>query len=184
MLERLVANWWLILIRGLLALAFGIACLAFPIAALWVIAVLFGVYALVDGIVALVAAMRMRHSDERWGWLIVEGILGIIAGVLALVYPWSAAFALALLLGAWAIVTGILALVTAFSARRHVANDWLWALTGIISIIFGIAVLWSPSYGLFALVWIVSFYAILAGIVLIGLAFRLRGLRARTGLAT
>ena len=184
MLERLVANWWLILIRGLLAVAFGIACLVFPIAALWVIAVLFGAYALVDGVVAFAAATRLRHSDERWGWLLVEGILGVIAGLLALIYPWSAAFALALLLGAWAIVTGILAIMTAFTARRHIPNEWLWVLTGIISVIFGIAVLWSPTYGLFALVWIVSFYAILAGIVLIGLAFRLRGLHRRAGLAT
>jgi uncharacterized membrane protein HdeD (DUF308 family) len=184
MLDRLVSHWWLFLIRGALLLIFGIACLAFPIAALWVIAVLFGAYAFVDGIVAIVAAFRMAHAGGRWAWLIVEGILGLVAGAIALFYPWGAALALALLMGAWAIVTGVLAIASAFDARRHVPNEWLWVLSGIVSLLFGLAVLWAPAFGLFALVWMVAFYAILGGIVFIGFAFRLRGFGGRTRMAT
>jgi uncharacterized membrane protein HdeD (DUF308 family) len=183
MLQLLVSHWWLFLIRGILALAFGVACLVFPIAALWVIALLFGVYAFVDGIVAVVASIRMNHAGGRWGWLLLEGILGILAGLVVFAYPGLAALTLALLLGAWAIVTGVLAIASAFSARRHVPNEWLWVLSGVVSLIFGIAIFWSPAFGLFALVWMVAFYAILAGIFLIGFSFRLRGVGQHAGVA-
>jgi uncharacterized membrane protein HdeD (DUF308 family) len=174
MLERLASHWWLFLIRGILAILFGIAVLVYPGAGLIAIAWIFAIYAFVDGIVALVTAVRMNHTDGRWGWLLFEGVVGIIAGAFAAWYPFAAAFALAWLLGAWAIVTGILAIASAFSARVHVPNEWLWVLSGVISIIFGGLIFAAPLFGLFALIWMVSFYAILAGILLIGLAFRLR----------
>jgi uncharacterized membrane protein HdeD (DUF308 family) len=91
---------------------------------------------------------------------------------------------LAILLGAWAIVTGVLAIASALTARLHVPGEWLWLLSGIVSVIFGIAIFWSPAFGLFALVWMVSFYAIVAGVLLIGLALRLRRLRTPAGAAT
>src|ERR1700730_10813917 len=184
MLDRLVSHWWLFLIRGLLALIFGIAVLAFPIAGLWTIAILFAAYAFVDGIFALVAATRMAHAGGRWGWLLLEGVVGIVAGICAAVWPGLAVLTLAILLGAWAIVTGVLAIASALTARLHVPGEWLWPISGIVSVIFGIAVLWSPTFGLFALVWMVSFYAIVAGVLLIGLAFRLRGIRPTGSVAT
>ena len=183
MLERLASHWWVFLIRGLVALIFGIAVIAYPLAGLVVIAYLFGAYAFVDGIFAIVAGLRMAHEGGRWGWLLFEGILGILAGIVAFAYPGLTALTLAFLMGAWAIVTGILAVASAFSARAHVPNEWLWVLSGIVSIIFGVAIFWAPSFGLFALVWMVSFYAILAGLLLIGLSFRLRGLGRRVGAA-
>jgi uncharacterized membrane protein HdeD (DUF308 family) len=184
MLDRLVSHWWLFLIRGLLALAFGIAVLAYPLAGLFTIAILFAAYAFADGIVALIAAVRMQHSGGTWGWLLFEGLIGILAGICAAIYPGLAVYTLAILFGAWAIITGVLAIASAFSARQHIPNEWLWVLSGIVSVIFGIAVFWSPSFGLFALVWMVGFYAILAGVLLIGFAFRLRGLQKKSGLAT
>ena len=184
MVDRLVSHWWLFLIRGLLALAFGIALLAFPLAGLFVIAILFGAYAFVDGVLALVAATRMRHAGGSWGWLLLEGVVGIVAGICAALWLGLAVLTLAVLLGAWAIVTGVLAIASAFTARLHVPGEWLWLLSGIVSVIFGIAIFWSPAFGLFALVWMVSFYAIVAGVLLIGLAFRLRGIRPTGSVAT
>jgi uncharacterized membrane protein HdeD (DUF308 family) len=184
MLDRLSSHWWLFLIRGLLALAFGLALLAFPLAGLFVIAILFGAYAFVDGILALVAATRMRHSGGSWGWLLLEGVVGIVAGICAALWPGLAVLTLAVLLGAWAIVTGVLAIASAFTARLHVPGEWLWLLSGIVSVIFGIAIFWSPAFGLFALVWMVSFYAIVAGVLLIGLSLRLRRLGTPAGAAT
>lgn len=176
MRERLTSHWWLFLVRGILALALGIAVPFFPGAALFTIAILFGVYAILDGIAALYAAFRMTHADGRWGWLFVEGIAGLAAGGYALVFPGAAVFALAWLLGAWALITGILALGSAFSARRHLGNEWLWALTGALSIVFGIAVFFAPALGVIALIYFFSFYAIVAGVLFIGLALRLRHL--------
>src|SRR5260370_20159973 len=158
MVDRLGSGWGLLLVRGLLAIGFGIALLVFPLAGLFVIAILFGAYALVDGVLALVAATRMRHEGGSWGWLVLEGVVGIIAGIFAAIWPGLAVFTLAILLGAWAIVTGVLAIASAFTARLHVPGEWLWLLSGLVSVLFGIAIFWSPAFGLFALVWMVSFY--------------------------
>jgi uncharacterized membrane protein HdeD (DUF308 family) len=171
------------LIRGILAIALAIAALAFPGAALLSIAILFGAYAFVDGVVSIWGATRMAHGDRRWIWLLVEGLLGIAAGVVTFFYPLATVFALVLLLGAWAIVTGVLAIASAFNAREHIPHEWLWVLSGVVSVFFGIAVFFMPAVGLFALVYLLSFYALLAGIFFLGLAFRLRGLGQRTATA-
>jgi uncharacterized membrane protein HdeD (DUF308 family) len=174
MIERIASHWWLFLIRGIVALAIGILVPFYPITALITIALLFGVYAFLDGIFAIVTAVRMNHANNRWIWLTIEGVIGILVGIFAVVQPGITAFTLGLLLGFWAIVTGILALGSAFNARVHVPNEWLWALVGVISIAFGIFVFFVPALGLFALLWTFSIYLLLTGIALIGLALRLR----------
>jgi len=183
MIARLSSHWWLFLIRGILALALGICMPLFPGAAILTLAILFGAYAFVDGIVAIVAAIRLNHADGNWIWLILEGILGIIVGVITFFYPGITALWLIYLFGAWAILTGIFAIVTAFRVRQAIANEILMILFGAISIAAGIFIYFSPIYGAFALVWTISIYALLAGIFLIGLAFRLRGMSG-TGTAT
>jgi uncharacterized membrane protein HdeD (DUF308 family) len=144
-IARLSSHWWLFLIRGILAILLALAALAFPGAALFSIAILFGAYAFVDGVVAIWTATRISHTDSRWGWLIFEGIVGILAGVFTFFYPFATVFALAILLGVWAIVTGVLAIASAFDARRHVPNEWLWVLTGVVSVVFGVAVFFVPA---------------------------------------
>jgi len=174
MIERIGTHWWLFLIRGILALAFGFALPFFPVAALFAIAILFGFYAILDGIVALYSAFRMTHTDGRWVWLTVEGLIGLAAGAYALAMPGVAILALSWLLGAWALITGILALGSAFTVRRHVANEIFWVIGAIVSIVFGIGVFFAPAIGAWALIYFLSFYAIVAGFIFVSLALRLR----------
>jgi uncharacterized membrane protein HdeD (DUF308 family) len=174
MREHIASHWWLFLVRGILALGLGLALPFFPFAALIAIAILFGVYATLDGIVSLVAAFRMSHTDGRWVWLTVEGIIGLVAGAYALFQPAVAILALSWLLGAWALVTGVLALGSALSVRRHIENEIFWILGAIVSIVFGIAVFFAPAVGAWALIYLFSFYAIAAGVIFIGFAMRLR----------
>ena len=179
MIERIASHWWLFVLRGVIAVLFGLAILAFPFAGLFAIAIAFGIYMLLDGIVALAASVRMNHETGRWIWLLVEGILGIVAGGFALVFPGAAVVVLTVLLGAWAIITGGLAIASAFDARRHLPNEWLWVLAGIVSVLFGIAVFAYPLWGIFALVWMVAVYALIAGFSLIGFGIRVRGAHRR-----
>jgi uncharacterized membrane protein HdeD (DUF308 family) len=174
MIERIASHWWLFLIRGLVAVAIGILVPFYPLAALITIALLFGIYAFIDGVFAIVTAMRISHENNRWIWLTVEGVVGILVGVYAIAEPGITVFALALLLGFWAIFTGVLALGSAFSVRAHVPNEWLWAIIGVLSIAFGIFVFFAPQVGLLALLWTFSIYLLITGIALIGLALRLR----------
>jgi uncharacterized membrane protein HdeD (DUF308 family) len=174
MIDRITSHWWLFLIRGLLALALGIAVPFFQVAAIFAIAILVGAYCFADGVVAIVAAFRMSHAGGSWWWLVLEGILGIAVGVVTFFYPGITIFALAYLVGAWAIVTGVLSIASAIRLRQHVPNEWLWMIGAVLSIIFGILVYIAPVFGLLFIVWMVSIYAILAGIFFIWLAFRLR----------
>jgi uncharacterized membrane protein HdeD (DUF308 family) len=183
MIERLSSHWWLFLIRGILAVALGILMGAFPGAAVFTLAIFFGAYAFVDGIVAIATAIRMNHADYNWLWLLLEGVLGVLVGVITFFFPAFVALWLVFLFGAWAVLTGIFAIVTAIRIRQAIANEILMILFGAISIVAGIAIYVFPLYGVFALAWTIGIYAILAGIFMIGLAFRLRRLHG-TGTGT
>ena len=179
MIARLSTHWWLFLIRGILALALGILMPLSPGAAIFTLAILFGAYAFVDGIVAIVAAIRMNHAGARWTWLLLEGVLGVIVGVITFFYPGITALWLVYLFGAWAIISGIFAIATAVRLRAVISNEWLTILLGALSIVAGIVIFFVPVAGVIAIVWTISVYAILAGIFLIGLAFRLRRIAVR-----
>lgn len=145
---------------------------------------LFGAYALVDGIFALVAAFqaasRRRGFDWRSvGWPIVEGLAGIIAGLLTFSWPGVTALVLHYFIGAWAIVTAIAEIVQAIALRRVIQNEWLLILGGVLSIVFGSLLFVFPGAGALAIVRLIGSYAIVFGILLIGLSLRLRALRAR-----
>ena len=175
MIEMLARNWWALALRGLFALLFGILALALPGITAETLILLFGIFAIADGIFAIVAAVRAAERHERWGAMVIEGIVGILAGLVAIFIPIAAALALVLVVGAWAFVTGILELVGAVKLRREIADEWLLVIDGVLSILLGLLMLIFPGAGLVALVWIIGIYALLFGIALIALAVRLRG---------
>ena len=183
MIARITSHWWLFLIRGILALALGLAMPWFPGAAIFAIAIVFGAYAFVDGVVAIMAAVRMNHAEGNWPWLIVEGIVGIAVGVITFFAPLATIVALAYLVGAWFVVTGVASLATALRMRGHLAGEIFLIVISFLSIFAGIVVFFTPAWGVFALVVTIGAYAIITGLVFIGLAFRLRKLGGRPGIA-
>lgn len=175
MIQLLARNWWALALRGVFALLFGILALALPGITAETLILLFGIFAIADGILAIVAAVRAAERHERWGAMVIEGIVGILAGLVAIFIPLAAALALVLVVGAWAFVTGTLELVAAVKLRRAIANEWLLVIDGVLSIMLGFFMLAFPGAGLLALVWMIGIYALLFGIALIALAVRLRG---------
>ena len=183
-MNELPRHWWVLALRGAAALIFGILVLLLPGAALLILVYLFAAYALVDGIFALVGALRFAGGNLRGELaLILEGIVGIIIAGITYLAPAITAIAFAYIVSAWAIVTGVLAVVSALRARVHVPGDWLWLLSGIVSIVLGVAIAVFPLAGVLAYTYMIGFYAIIAGIALLGVAFRLRGVHERTGIA-
>ena len=168
---------------GLYIIALGIIALLFPAVMALALAYLFGAYALVDGIIAIAASLRMSHAEHRWWWLLVEGIIGVIFGIAALVWPAISLLALVYLMAFWALFTGMTAVTTAWQLRKIVHGEWLWIVGGIVSIVFGLGILFAPGLGALVLVVVFAWYAILFGIAFVGVAFRLRSHRQTSAAA-
>jgi uncharacterized membrane protein HdeD (DUF308 family) len=161
-------NWWLMLLRGVFAIILGLIALIFPGIALLALIFVFGAYALIDGILAVVVAITERRYLPRWGWLVVEGVAGIILGIVAFVWPGETALILLYIVAIWAVITGVMELAAAFTV-----GNWLLGLAGALSIVFGIILFVHPGAGLLSLLWLLGIYAIIFGVVLIVHAFQL-----------
>ena len=174
----LARNWWAIVVRGLFAILFGLAALLLPTITLGSLVLLFAVYMLADGIFAIVAGVRAAAHHERWGLLILEGVVNLLAGGAALLLPGLTLLVLITLLGIWSVVTGVLLIVAAF--RMHAGHGrWWLGLSGLVSLIWGIALYAAPVAGALVLTWWLGAYALVFGVALLVLGFRLRSAAAR-----
>jgi len=179
----LVRNGWALALRGGLAVLFGLVAFVMPGLTVALLIALFGAYALIDGVLALVAGVKAAEHHERFGSLLWRGILGIAAGVVAFVFPGPTAVVLAVIVGVWAILTGVLEIVAAI--RLHRAHgEWLLILNGALSVLFGLVLVIAPGLGILTLVWIIGGYAILFGLIMLMLAFRLRARHRQSALGT
>jgi uncharacterized membrane protein HdeD (DUF308 family) len=160
-MKSLTKNWWVFIVRGILAIIFGIMIVVWPFEGIFVLVVLFGAFALADGIWSIVFSF---YHKERRGWLIFLGITGIAAGIVTLVWPSITALALYAVIAAWAFVAGITQLFFAFTFHTSVGNRILLGLGGVFSIIFGIFLVARPDMGTLAVVWLIGFFAVMFGI--------------------
>lgn len=171
---NLTRNWWLVLIRGLLATLFGLGALFWPGLTWLLLIYLFGVYAIVDGIAALLTGIVRSKYSPRWWVFLLEGLVGIAAGLIAIVQPGTTGLILILVMAAWAIITGILEIAAAIRLRREITNEWLLGFGGFVSIAFGILLFFQPATGGLVVTLMVGAYALMFGILIVMLAMRLR----------
>jgi uncharacterized membrane protein HdeD (DUF308 family) len=180
-MRQLLANsWWILALRGALALLFGILALLWPGVTLIFLVALFAAYAIVSGAVALAGALRNRR-DRGWWLALVLGLVSLAAGILAIFYPGITALVLVIMMGVNAVLSGVLEIAMAVRLRREIEGkgEWLLGLAGLVSILFGAFVLAFPGPGALALVWLVALHAMTIGILFLIAAFRLRA-SART----
>jgi uncharacterized membrane protein HdeD (DUF308 family) len=174
LLHALAKNWWLLLLRGIAAIVFGILAFAWPLATGLTLVLFFGAFALVDGVIAIIAAIRGEGGPmPRW-WLVVVGILGILAGLVTFFWPPIAAIVLVYYIGAWALIHGVFEIIGAIQVRKEIDNEWMLILSGALSVLFGILTFVLPASAMLAIVWVVGAYAIIFGILFVGFAFRLK----------
>ncbi len=169
----LIGNWWALALRGVVAILFALIAFIKPGIAAEVVILLFGAYALLDGIFALVAALRAAQHHGRSGGLLLEGIVNIVIAVIVFAWPGPALVALIYLIAIWAIVTGV-ALVAAGMALIRLSGEWLLVVSGALSILLGLILFVQPAVGVVALSWWLGIYALLFGIMLLSVAFRIR----------
>lgn len=179
MLKSIAHSWWLYALRGVAAIIFGVLALTRPGATVLALVLVFGFYAIADGVLAIVAAFQMRQLAKDWWVVLLEGLAGILVGIIALVYPSVTAVALYLLIAFWAVFTGIMEIIAAIRLRHEIENEWSLILTGVLSIILGVVLVIFPLVGAVGLVWTIGIYAILFGLLMLYLAFTVRGVASR-----
>jgi uncharacterized membrane protein HdeD (DUF308 family) len=177
MLQTLTQNWWAIVLRGVCAVAFGVGTFIWPGLTLAVLVLLYGAFLLADGVLAVLWALAGRRAGAfPWG-VLLAGVVSIAAGIVTLLWPGVTAIALLYLIAAWAIVRGVFEIIAAFHLRRELTNEWLLALNGLLSIGLGVLLIIAPGAGALAVLWWIGTFAIIIGILMIVLGFRLKGLK-------
>jgi len=173
MLKALADSWWHFAVRGVVALLFGVVALAYPARTVLFLIILFGVYALLEGVAALLTGIGARKRPAY----VLLGLISIAAGIFAMARPGATAVALLWLIGVWAVVRGIGEVIAAIQIRKEIEGEWAIALSGVISVLFGVFVLARPGAGALALIWLIAAYALASGILKLMLGFKLRGLK-------
>jgi len=177
MLTDLARNWWVLALRGVAGILFGVAAFVWPGVTLAALVLVFGVYVFVDGIFAVGAGIAMRRQLSLWWLVVLEGVLGIILGVLTFRSPSTTALVLLYFVAVWSIVTGLLELATAVRLRKLIEHEWLLIFAGVVSIVFGVLLVARPGPGELSLVYLIGAYALIFGTLTLILSFRIRGLR-------
>jgi uncharacterized membrane protein HdeD (DUF308 family) len=178
--EPFTRSWWLLLLRGIAGILFGIAAFIWPGLTVLALTLLYGAFALADGVFSLGAAFTGGDNKAipTW-WLALVGLLGIAAGIVAFLWPGLTAFALVVMIGAWAVAIGVLEIIGAIWMRKEIEDEWLLIATGIVSVLFGLAILLRPGAGALALAWAIGAFALLSGVLHVAFAFRLRRVHQR-----
>ena len=176
--ERLASilsrGWWLLLLRGLAAIAFGVLTWSQPGISLTVLILFFGAYSMADGILGIWTAVAGREHHDHWWVLLLEGLLGVGVGVLTFFAPGVTALALLFYIAIWAIGTGVLEIVAAIRLRKEIENEWLLILSGVLSVAFGALMILNPGAGALAVLWILGAFSVAYGALLVVLAFKLK----------
>ena len=180
-MDSLTYNWWVVVLRGLAGMAFGLVTFFAPGITLAALVLVFGAYAFADGVLAIISAIRRDRPGDRWWLLLLEGIVGIAAGVVTLLWPGITALVLLYVIAAWALVTGVLEIAAAIRLRKAIKGEWLLVLSGILSVALGVMLVLWPGPGALALVLWTGAYAFVFGALLLALGLRLRSLRPSTG---
>lgn len=171
-------SWWMLLLRGLFAIAFGVLTWVLPGASLAALVLLFGAYVMADGILGVWSAVAGRKEHEHWWVMLIAGLLGIAVGLLTFLAPGVTALVLLFYIAIWAIATGVLQIVVAIRLRKEIKGEWLLILGGLASVVFGVLLVAQPGAGALAVLWLIATYAVFFGVLLVMLSLKVRSVAA------
>ena len=169
-------SWWLLLLRGLVAIVFALLTWAQPGVSLAALVLVFGIYVLADGLLGVWSAIAKRRDNRHWWLLLLWGLVGIVVGVMTFIMPGITGLVLLMYIAAWAVITGVLQIVAAIRLRKEIKGEWLMILSGLVSVAFGVLLFLQPGAGALAVAWIIAAYAFIFGELMVLLAFKVRKL--------
>jgi uncharacterized membrane protein HdeD (DUF308 family) len=181
--EALSQRWWVLLLRGLIAILFAAMIWLQPTVTLQALIILFGAFAMADGILGVWSALASRKERDHWWVLMLWGLVGIGIGCITFAAPGVTALALLFYIAIWAIVTGLLEIITAVKLRKEIEGEWALGLAGLIGVIFGVLLIVHPAAGVLAVLWLIAAYSLIFGALMVILAFRIRRFAGGPGLA-
>ena len=170
--DMLANNWWAVALRGIVAILFGIAAFAMPFVTMLSLVVVFAAFSFVDGVFGIIMSVRGARKGERWIWLLLSGILGIVASAVAVLWPGITVLAFVILVAAWALVSGAFMVISAFRLKRDHGRIWL-GLAGIATFAFGALLVIAPLIGAVVLTFWIGAHALILGVMLLVLAWKL-----------
>jgi uncharacterized membrane protein HdeD (DUF308 family) len=174
MLQSLSRYWWVLVVRGLISIAFAVFAFLNPKAAFATLVLALGAFLLADGLLALYLGANMRKSDRDWWMVLLEGLLGVGLGILTFINPDITASGILLFIALWCMVTGVFEISAAIRLREEIDNEWLLGLAGAVSVALGVLILINPTAGAFSLTMWIGFYALMFGGLLVGLGLRVK----------
>jgi len=183
MLTVLSRYWRLLLLRGFVAILFGVLAFAWPGITLTTLVLFFGAYIFVNGAFLTVNAIGSRKEKDDWWLLLIEGLLGVVIGIMTAFAPGITGFALLIYIAAWALAVGVLELAAAIRLRKVVTGEWWLAVGGVVSIIFALILMLFPAAGALGLIWLIGTYACLFGVSQIFLGFKVHKVGEKLGIA-
>ena len=181
--KALANNWKWLLLDGALMVLVGIIALFAPISAVYAMTIVWGAFAFVDGIFSIAAGIgKARKREEHWVAMLLRGALGLMAGIVVLVMPMVATVALTAftwaMISIWTLVTGVMEVVAAIRLRKEIKGEWMLALSGIVSVIFGlmvpVIVIQYPAASIVAMGYVIGFWALTHGALTLALAWKLQ----------
>jgi len=173
-MDQIARQWGWMALRGVAAIVFGLLAMFVPAITLSVLIMVWGAYALVDGVLALLAGFRIRESGRPLWSMVIVGLIGVVAGIVTLLWPGLSALMLLFIIASWALVSGAFQIVAAIRFRKEIRNEWLHGLSGLISLVFGVLLFTQPEAGAVALVWVIGLYSVFFGVLVLGFSLRLR----------
>jgi uncharacterized membrane protein HdeD (DUF308 family) len=179
MLEMICRRWWVLLLRGIVAILLGISAIAWPGITLVALAYVFGTFSLIDGVAALVIGFRGESDGTVWWTMVVLGVIAIAAGIIAFVWPGLTLLVLLTVIAVSAILRGAIEIAAAIRLRKEIDDEWILGLSGALSILFGALIIYRPDAGLIALALLIGAYMLALGILAIALSLRLRRMSNR-----
>lgn len=167
-------SWWVLLLRGAAAIVFGVLTWMQPAASAAALVLIFGAYVFVDGVLGVYSAIKSRNESRHWWMVLLWGLTGVVFGVLTVINPAITALVLTIYIGVWALITGVVEIVAALRLRKEIEGEWLLVLGGLISVLFGAFVLAQPGAGMMAMLWVIATYAVIFGVLMVLLAFKVK----------
>ncbi|MEX2307077.1 MAG: DUF308 domain-containing protein [Pirellulales bacterium] len=174
MLDIICRRWWMLLVRGLAAIGLGVCAIVWPGITLLALAILFGVFATIDGVASIMLGIRGEPDGTVWWTMVALGVLAIIAGIIAFAWPGLTLLVLLTVVGVSAIVRGVFEIMAAIRLRKEIDDEWILGLSGALSVIFGVLILWRPDVGLLAIALLIGAYMLALGSLAVALSLRLR----------